>query len=122
MFSRTNIYRLLSLLLVISTSPVIAQLDDPTRPPMEEERPVVIKPRLTKPDDLLLSAVLTSGTRHVAIINGKPLVIGERIENSIVTAIGRDQVDLRKERLQYTIYMPSNMLNRQHAGGTEAAQ
>jgi hypothetical protein len=88
---------------------------------MEEARPVLVKPHVTKPDELLLSAVLNAGARRVAIINGKPLLVGERIENSIITAIGNDQVYLRKERLEYSITMPSNGIHKLHDSGTEAA-
>ena len=89
---------------------------------MAEQKPVTIKPHITKPDDLLLSAVLSAGERKVAIINGKPLTVGEQIENSTVTAIGKGKVYLRKARLEYTIYLPSYGINKQDAGGMEAAQ
>jgi hypothetical protein len=109
--------------LVLLTVPqlVFAQLADPTRPPTAESKPVYVKPRVTKPDELLLSAVINSGARKVAIINGKPLSVGERIENSTVVAIASGKVHLRKSRLEYTIYLPSYRINKQDAGGMEAA-
>lgn len=114
--------RLLICLSIISV-PLLAsaQLADPTRPPMDESKPVYVKPRLTTPDELLLSAILNSGARKVAIINGKPLSVGERIENSTVVAIASGKVHLRKARLEYTIYLPSYKINKQDAGGMEAA-
>lgn len=42
-----------------------------------------------------LTAVLIAPTRRVAILNGKPLVVGETVDGAEIVAIERDAVRLR---------------------------
>jgi hypothetical protein len=60
------------------------ELFDPTRPPLYMEQPVFDS---ADPDGLVLSAILISEERQIAVINGQPVRKGDRVAGSRVVAI-----------------------------------
>lgn len=75
------------------------QLADPMRPPGYEVQraPASIKAKPeVKTKDWVLSAVLTSSHRSVAVINGKPYQRGDRLSGFKLVDIEADRVVLKK--------------------------
>ncbi len=64
-------------------------LQDPTRPYASESRPALRTPAFT------VSAILISDVRRVAILNGKAVSAGDRINGATVHAIRPDSVQLK---------------------------
>lgn len=86
------------LVLLWLTAPVLAAaadstVADPTRPPLARSAAEAAAP--TAAPALELSAVLISAERTVAVINGQPLQVGERLGDARVEAIRPDAVVLR---------------------------
>lgn len=75
------------------------QLADPMRPPGFKKRqvpaPVKVGPEV-KTSDWVLSAVLTSSHRSVAVVNGKPYQRGDVLSGFKVVDIEADRVVLKK--------------------------
>ena len=80
---------LIVLFIVLLFGHVAAAMTDPTRP----SGYVAAKASSGK---LVLESVLVSEQRTVAVINGKPLSVGEKIESAKVLTIAKDQVRLQR--------------------------
>lgn len=71
-----------------------ASLSDPTRPPQRFVEPAASGDALSK--GLQLGAILIAPQRRVAVINGRPLSAGDRINGAKVVAIEPGQVRLQR--------------------------
>ena len=101
---------LLALLALLTAGPAFAgddeALHDPLRPPGWGET-VTAAPNFNAAA-WQLESTLTSIGRNVAIINGKPVGVGDRVGGARVLAVdaGRAQLDYRGRR--FTIRRPTN--------------
>lgn len=71
-----------------------ASLPDPTRPPQRFIAPVASGSVV--PKNWQLGSILIAPQRRVAVINGRPLSVGDRVSGAKVVAIESDQVRLRR--------------------------
>ncbi|MEX2500526.1 MAG: hypothetical protein WD397_16795 [Wenzhouxiangellaceae bacterium] len=78
---------LLPCLTLIAAGPLLAQVDDPTRPPTASELAAWHGQPAAEAVQWQLQSVLISGQRRVAIINGKRAIVGQLIDGARVRAI-----------------------------------
>lgn len=89
MFSPScNILTLVLMGLLSTTAQADEALQDPTRPDATQARRTLTAPVFN------LSAILISDTRRVAILNGKAVKPGDRIDGATVSVIRADSVQL----------------------------
>ena len=74
-------------------SAAAAVLPDPTRPPGRLDGAAVAAPA---DDNWQLGSILIAAQRRVAVINGRPLTVGEQISGARVVAIEPGRVRLRR--------------------------
>ena len=80
---------LLSGLLLIA--PAVGAVQDPTRPFAVVSAPAAI----SEPVKLRLQSLLLSGDRRVAVLNGEPMISGQRGDGFTLLKIGDDFVRIR---------------------------
>lgn len=90
--------------------PVTAESYDPTKPMYGIKKPA---PLATKPDALKLTSILTAFDRRIAVINGQPRTIGDKVVKSTVERINANSVLMRKGRLKYTLKLESGGIRKQ---------
>lgn len=73
---------------------VAASLPDPTRPPGLSGRTPGAAEAVK--DDWQLGSILIASQRRVAVINGRPLTVGEQINGARLVAIEPGRVHLRR--------------------------
>ena len=73
---------------------VAASLPDPTRPPQRFAVPTTSD--LVVADNWQLGSILIAPQRRVAVINGRPLSVGDQVGGAKVMAIESGQVHLRR--------------------------
>ena len=78
-----------------------AQLVDPTRP---------VAYRTRDADQLRLESVLLGADRRIAMISGKAVKVGERVEGALVTAITRNRVVLRRNNTEIVLVLADPMV------------
>lgn len=78
-------------------------LNDPTRPPTRAPAPRSASAVVVARERLALSSILISPDRRVAVINGRVLQIGERIDDAQVVAIDLHQVRLKRHDQTLTL-------------------
>lgn len=71
-----------------------ASLPDPTRPPQRFIAPAASSPVVT--DSWQLGSILIAPQRRVAVINGRPLSVGDKVGGAKVVAIEPGQVRLKR--------------------------
>jgi hypothetical protein len=71
-----------------------ASLPDPTRPPQRFIAPVASGPVVA--DNWQLGSILIAPQRRVAVINGRPLSVGDQVSGAKVVAIEPGQVRLSR--------------------------
>lgn len=90
--------------------------DDPMRPPSQA---ISLMKELVQPPDqenpslnnkkeysaLILSSILTSSKRKVAIINNKVMSIGDKIDNARLTHISKNHVHLVEDGKRIDLYL-----------------
>ncbi len=96
-----NITIMGSLLLLICTQSVYAELHDPTRPPKYVEKQVGAVDTST----LDLNLTLVSADRKVVVINGLPLKVGESIGDERVVMIESNSVQLMGSSGNITLFL-----------------
>lgn len=94
---------LVSFLLLLAGSAGAEALNDPTRPPARAPAPRPGAAVVVARERLVLSSVLISPERRVAVINGRALQVGERIDDAEVVAIDLQQVRLKRHTQTVTL-------------------
>lgn len=111
---RVLVLTLTGLLVAVSawTQPVSGWID-PLRPPYFQTRPPADAQQEEEEinrwrEQLQLTTILRAPDRVVAIINGRPLQVGQMIGDFRLIAIDSDQVILQKGRQKLTLYQSAN--------------
>lgn len=76
-------------------------LQDPTRPPGFDNRPV----KAIAKADLALQSILVGAERRVAVINGEPRAEGQAFNGVRVHRIHRDRVEVMERGRVRTLYL-----------------
>ena len=79
-------------LLLVTSNLVLAQLKDPTRPPISHSSGEIEEDNIAT--GWTLSSILVSPQRRVAIINGKAVTTGETLAGAKVVSINEKSVKL----------------------------
>lgn len=95
MFSPIRILQTFILMSGLTSMLVMAQLDDPTRPPDFVTAVATEADAVEQEEGWTLTSILVSPQRRVAIINGKPLREGESLAGAKVMKINLSGVKLR---------------------------
>jgi MSHA biogenesis protein MshK len=108
--------RLAAVALLLATLPVAAQqgLGDPTRPTALAEpqaAPVQAGPRWR------LQSTLVADTRRLAIINGKTVAQGDRIDGALVREVRQEGVTLEIAGQRVELRMLPGSVNVKRSGG-----
>jgi sRNA-binding protein len=84
---------------------------DPTRPPQltTKSKSVKPKPEKVKVDRSVyrVSSILLGEQRKVAVINAKPVTIGDQVSDATVVDIDSAGVRLQVRGVSFTAYLPS---------------
>lgn len=78
-----------------------ASLPDPTRPPQRFIAPVASGS--VEPKSWQLGSILIAPQRRVAVINGRPLSVGDRVGGAKVIGIEPDRVRLRQGSKEFVL-------------------
>lgn len=78
-----------------------ASLSDPTRPPQRFFAPLASGPVVQK--SWQLGSILIAPQRRVAVINGRPLSVGDRVSGAKVVAIESDRVRLQQGSREFVL-------------------
>lgn len=101
-------------------SAVGAALDDPTRPPFfmatGKKPPTVIRRKTPKVWEL--TSTLISPQRKVAVINGRTVSEGDRIDKAIVVKITHASVRLRRGTRDFTVVLFPNLVTKRTVVGS----
>ena len=101
--------RLLAILLLVAAAPVLAQgrLGDPTRPTSlsepDDSAPAAQGPRWR------LQSTLIADDRKVAVINGRTVSQGERIEGATLIEVRSDGVTLQHDGQRLVLHLPGRI-------------
>jgi MSHA biogenesis protein MshK len=79
--------------LLLALAPAAAGMRDPTRPPPGH----AADPGALPPASRLTSVMVRPGGRSVAIVNGQPVRVGERLPEGVVTGIDEGGLWLRTD-------------------------
>lgn len=96
---------MISLAMLLASTAVIAEVDDPMRPPSPSPTPA-------EPDsatDWTLSSILISENRRLAVINGQVLRVGESVDGARLIRIDVGVAVIRHARGQETLSLGSNL-------------
>jgi len=83
------------------------ELADPMRPPDSQDAPNSAEAPVAPRPALTLQSTLVSGDRRSAVINGRSVGVGERVNGARVVAISASGVRLRDGRGVFTLRLPS---------------
>lgn len=78
-----------------------ASLPDPTRPPQRFISPAA--PGSAVPKSWQLGSILIAPQRRVAVINGRPVSVGDRVNGAKVVAIESNQVRLQRGSREFVV-------------------
>ncbi len=95
-----NIYFCMVLSLIFVTSVAFGALADPTRPVQYSGSMNSSGRQL-----LELSAILISKHRKVAVINGKPLQVGDMLDDAKITAIEANKVQFKTSEGDFSVVL-----------------
>jgi MSHA biogenesis protein MshK len=95
-----NKMMLMLLLLLTSCTLYAAELRDPTQPP-----PGVANMQAKQGQALVVTSIIISANRRIALINGQFVKEGENIAGSKVIAIKRDYVELSSQGQKVKLYL-----------------
>lgn len=70
--------------------------DSPLRDPTEPYRPAPGAARAAPQQRYVLTAVLVSASRRVAVVNGRPCMVGDTIDGAEIVRIDAKQVHVRR--------------------------
>jgi len=96
---------------LLATS-ALATLEDPTRPPTTAAAVAVQANTPGNNPRWVLTSTLVSPQRRTAVINGRLLAIGERIDGARVTEIQADSVRLRVDGREVSLMMLSQTVKK----------
>lgn len=115
MFSRTCTALLTAALpIAVATASGLA-LRDPTAP-YQPPRPSAARPAVAQ--HYVLTAVLVSAKRRVAIINGQPCMEGDRVDGAEIVGIEREQVRLRRGGKDIVLHLQKSRGGEERGGGS----
>ena len=107
MTSRARV-ALLGFVLASSTLASAADLRDPMRPP---SAPTAAISRPSGPSSLQLQAVVGTGQSRVAIVNGKVVHAGDKIDGAIIEEISATSVRYTRAGKQLVASLPATKLD-----------
>jgi len=96
---------------MISTQLIAEELRDPTRPEI-----IAATTGNTAQDQLILSAIIISPDRHVAVINGTVLKVGDNIGNATIVLIAPNKVQLQGPSDKITLFLLDQSLKQPVSG------
>ena len=88
--------------------PVMAQLRDPTEPPMGVD--ITVKSNAKK--GVVVTSIIISPTRRLALINGKYLKAGDLVAGNKVVSIRREYVLLSYSGKKFKVYVIKNEVHK----------
>jgi len=107
LLTRPGVWSVLLLLTMLIAGTDAAALNDPTRPPGRSSSSQSAKIATAPTTRLELTSILVAPERRVAVINGQPLQIGERIGDSRVMAIQFDEVLVKNANRMISLTLKS---------------
>ncbi len=100
----------LLILMAATSQPLLAQLPDPTRPPDYTPEVQASDASAEENRSWVLSSVLISPARRVAVLNGRTVSRGDAIGDAVVIDIKPAQVVLVRDGRELTVQLlPSNV-------------
>ena len=81
---------------------------DPTMPLTYREKQ---QEKLDKKNQLVVSMILVSNRRSIAVINDKPLEVGDQINGVTIVAIDQDKVTVKRGDKVWTIEWMANIMS-----------
>lgn len=94
-----------TVLLMVASAAQAAET--PVHDPMQPYRVGVDVPAAVRSPQFRLTAVLIAASRRVATLNGKPHVVGDRLEGAELVRIERDHVVLKHGDQETSIHLGS---------------
>ena len=110
-FKKLNIVTFIMMALLMSSNSVLAQLDDPTRPPGFR---LVLPGGKTAAGkrQYFLTAVRISKIRRLAIVNDRTVETGDMVNGARVIAIYPASVKLKKQGKTFTVRLLSQVVKK----------
>ena len=111
MFKQINIIAFMMMAILLSSNNVLAQLDDPTRPPGYR----LVLPggkKASAKTHFSLSSVRISKMRRLAVINERSVEKGDMVNGAKVIAIYPSSVKLSKQGKTFTIRLLSQVVKK----------
>jgi len=96
------------LALIAAAQSIAADLRDPMRPPTA---PATAMSRTSSPASLQLQAVIGSGQSRVAIVNGKVVHVGDKVDGVTIDEISATAVRYTRGGKQLTASLPNTKLD-----------
>ena len=93
---------------VVVTQTSAADLRDPTRPP---NAPAAVMSRVGGPVSLQLQAVIGTGQSRVAIVNGKVVRVGDKVDGAVIDEISSATVRYTRGGKQLVASLPNTKLD-----------
>lgn len=102
----------ISIVAMLATIPtlLLAQLDDPTRPP--GFRLPLANGKKTTTNYFSLSSVRISSMRRTAVVNDRSVEAGDVVNGARVIAINPSSVQLKKQGKVFTVKLVSNIMKK----------
>ena len=111
---------LTAVLITVATAQAsAADLHDPMRPP---SAPAAVISRPDAPASLQLQAVIGTGDSRVAIVNGKVVRVGERIDGALIGAISADHLVYTRGGKELVASLPNTKLSVRTSRTLQAGQ
>lgn len=105
-----RVWSLLLLLTTLIAGRDVAALNDPTRPPGRSSSSTAAKITTAPTPRLELTSILVAPERRVAVINGRPLQVGERIGDYKVVDIQFDLVQVKNDNRLISLTLNSGVV------------
>lgn len=112
LFTRPEVWGLLLLLTALADVADVAALNDPTRPPGRSSLKKSSGIAATPTARLELTSILVAPERRVAIINGHPVQVGERIGDYRVVDIQFDVVLVKNDSRVISLTLKSGVVKK----------
>jgi hypothetical protein len=113
--------RLLTALLGLATATqaIAAELRDPMRPP---GAPPAASSRVSTPSSLQLQAVIGTAQARVAIVNGKVVHVGDKVDGAVIEAISATAVRYTRGGKQLVASLPGTKIDVRANNSLQAGQ
>lgn len=99
---------LLSAAVLVATKALAADLRDPMRPP---SAPVAVISRVGAPSSLQLQAVISTGASRVAIVDGKVVRVGDKLDGAVIDEISTTSIRYTRGGKQLVASLPDTKLD-----------